>query len=63
LDELTDILAFWLIYLFIYLFKTNDKRARWPLILSEVHKNTQMYTLYGEVHCTNKKIGKTNEMR
>ena len=29
------------IYLFIYLFKINDRRTRGPLILPEVHKNTQ----------------------
>ena len=26
---------------FIYLFKINDRRTRGPLILPEVHKNTQ----------------------
>jgi len=30
-----------IIYLFIYLFKINDRRTRGPLILPEVHKNTQ----------------------
>jgi len=29
------------IYLFVYLFKINDRRTRGPLILPEVHKNTQ----------------------
>ena len=28
-------------YLFIYLFKINDRKTRGPLILPEVHKNTQ----------------------
>ena len=28
-------------YLFIYLFKINDRRTRGPHILPEVHKNTQ----------------------
>jgi len=32
-------------HLFSYLFKINDTRTRGPLILSEVHKNTQIYTI------------------
>jgi len=32
------------IYLFIY-FKINDRRTRGPPVLSEVHKNTQIYTI------------------
>jgi len=28
------------IYLFIYLFKTSDRRTQGPLILSEEHRNT-----------------------
>jgi len=31
------------IYLFIYLFKINGRRTRGPLILSVVHRNTQIY--------------------
>jgi len=29
----------------IYLFKIKDRRTRGPLRLSEVHKNTQIYTI------------------
>ena len=35
-------------YLFICLFKINDRRTRMPLVLSEEHKR-QIYTPYGNV--------------
>ena len=34
-----------LIYLFIYLKLTTDRRIRGPLILSKEHRNTQIYTI------------------
>jgi len=39
-----------LIYLFIYLFKIDNRRiARGPRILSEIHKNTEIYTIHGNI--------------